>query len=170
MYVLCTPKWIIQAQGKARWWNAGSWCCLYSWWLSCSALRRPLGPCLPKDYRVWHKLAIKHRPKQTAEKPSAGVTILSIHILFFLCFGISKFPAKGWHDSQFEMKDVRMLPVTPIIYPAAANQNFHRARSSPCSIHVNHPATDAAECLLDTTNPGCQLQLYSKTGTPHQRE
>jgi len=34
MYVLRTPKWIIQMQGKARWWNADSWCCQDSRWLS----------------------------------------------------------------------------------------------------------------------------------------
>lgn len=52
-----------------------------------------------------------------------------------------------------------MPPVTLTAYHAAADQNLHRARASLCGVHVNHPATDAAEHLLDTTNPGCQLQL-----------
>lgn len=95
---------------------------------------------------------------------------MSIHFLLFLHFRISKFPVKGGNDSPFEMQDVRTLPVTLIVYHAAANQNLHRARASLCGIHINHPATDAAERLLDATNPGRQLQLHSKTGTLHQRE
>lgn len=70
----------------------------------------------------------------------------------------------------FEMQDVRMLPVTPIVCRVAANQNLHRGRASLRGIHINHSATAAAERWLDTTNPGCQLQLDSKAGTLQQRE
>jgi len=68
------------------------------------------------------------------------------------------------------MREVKTLPAAPTVYHAAANQKSSQSKSSLCSIHINHAATDAGECLLDTTNPGCQSQLHGKTGTLHQRE
>lgn len=75
-----------------------------------------------------------------------------------------------WNASHAEVQHVRMLPVTLIASHTAAEQNVHRARASLCSAHVNHPAPDAAERVLDSTNPGCQLQLLSRAGTLQQRE